>query len=108
MKSVRFNGDLGYVVTFEQKDPLYTIDLSDPTEPTIVSAIEEPGYSTYLHVWNEEGNQLIGFGFSADEQGFVTGLKISAYDTALTEPLASYQLNDQDSLGILQLFRSSV
>lgn len=100
VKSVRFNGDLGYVVTFEQTDPLYTIDLSDPTHPLIVSAIEEPGYSTYLHVWNDAGNQLIGFGFSADEQGLITGLKISAYDTALVEPLATYQLNAQDSLGI--------
>lgn len=100
VKTVRFNGDLGYVVTFEQKDPLYTIDLSDPTDPTILSAIEEPGYSTYLHVWNDEGDQLIGFGFSADEQGFVTGLKISAYDTALTEPLATYQLNGEDPFGV--------
>jgi len=99
VKSVRFDGDTGYVVTFEQKDPLYTIDLSDPTDPQIISAIEEPGYSTYLHVWDDD-NHLIGFGFSADDNGFITGLKVSAYDTTQTEPLESYQLNAQDSEGV--------
>ncbi|MDI6453008.1 beta-propeller domain-containing protein [Peloplasma aerotolerans] len=99
VKSVRFNEDLAYVVTFEQTDPLYTIDLSNPENPVILSAIEEPGYSTYLHVWGQN-DRLIGFGFSADETGRVTGLKISAYDTALTEPLDTYQLNDQDDDGI--------
>lgn len=99
VKSVRFNEDLAYVVTFEQTDPLYTIDLSNPKNPVILSAIEEPGYSTYLHVWGQN-DRLIGFGFSADETGRVTGLKISAYDTALTEPLDTYQLNDQDDDGI--------
>ncbi|MDR4968415.1 MAG: beta-propeller domain-containing protein, partial [Acholeplasmataceae bacterium] len=53
----------------------------------------------YLHVWGQN-DRLIGFGFSADETGRVTGLKISAYDTALTEPLDTYQLNDQDDDGI--------
>lgn len=99
VKSVRFDGDTGYVVTFEQKDPLYTIDLSDPTDPQIISAIEEPGYSTYLHVWDDD-NHLIGFGFSADDNGFITGLKVSAYDTTQTEPLESYQLNAQDTEGV--------
>jgi inhibitor of cysteine peptidase len=99
VKSVRFNEDLAYVVTFEQTDPLYTIDLSNPKNPVILSAIEEPGYSTYIHVWGQN-DRLIGFGFSADETGRVTGLKISAYDTALTEPLDTYQLNDQDDDGI--------
>lgn len=99
VKSVRFNGDSGYVVTFEQTDPLYTIDLSDPSNPVIVSAIEEPGFSTYLHVW-DDNNHVIGFGFSADDNGFVTGLKISAYDTTLTLPLEDYQLNHQDGDGI--------
>ncbi|MCR3906376.1 MAG: beta-propeller domain-containing protein [Tenericutes bacterium] len=99
VKSVRFNEDLAYVVTFEQTDPLYTIDLSNPSNPVILSAIEEPGYSTYLHVWGQN-DRLIGFGFSADDSGRVTGLKISAYDTALTEPLDTYQLNDQDEAGV--------
>ncbi len=103
VKSVRFVGNTGYVVTFEQTDPLYRIDLTDPTAPVIVSAIEEPGYSTYMHVWDEEAGYVVGFGFSADTNGRVNGLKISAYDTSdplITEPLESYQLNDQDEEGI--------
>ena len=97
VKSVRFNEDQAYVVTFEQMDPLYTIDLSDPANPEITSAIEEPGYSTYLHVWDDD-NHLIGFGFSADSSGRVTGLKISAYDADST--LDEYQLNNQDEAEI--------
>ncbi|PKK96421.1 MAG: hypothetical protein CVV58_06445 [Tenericutes bacterium HGW-Tenericutes-3] len=99
VKSVRFNEEEAYVVTFEQTDPLYTIDLSDPSQPEIISAIEEPGYSTYLHVWDDE-NHLIGFGFSADSNGRVTGLKISAYDSTQILPLDDYQLNSQDENGI--------
>ncbi|HOI84734.1 MAG TPA: beta-propeller domain-containing protein [Acholeplasmataceae bacterium] len=99
VKSVRFNGEQAFVVTFEQTDPLYTIDLSNPTDPKIISAIEEPGYSTYLHVWNDEGTQLIGFGFTADSNGRVTGLKISAYDNRQTEPLETYQLNATNEEG---------
>jgi len=103
VKSVRFVGNTGYVVTFEQTDPLYRIDLSDPSAPIIVSAIEEPGYSTYMHVWDEEQGYIVGFGFSADTNGRVNGLKISAYDTSdplITEPLESYQLNAQDEENI--------
>lgn len=98
VKSVRFNEDLVYVVTFFQTDPLYTIDLSDPANPVILSYIEEPGFSTYLHVWGQD-DRLIGFGFTADAQGRVTGLKISAYDTAETVPIDTYYLSEQGEGG---------
>jgi uncharacterized secreted protein with C-terminal beta-propeller domain len=90
VKSVRFNQEIAQVVTFEQMDPLYTIDLSDPENPMILeNPIEEQGYSAYLHVWGQD-DYLVGFGFDANASGFVTNLKLSAYDTALTEPLDSY------------------
>mgnify|MGYP000070736102 CR=1 FL=1 len=90
VKSVRFNQDLAQVVTFEQTDPLYTIDLSDPENPEIMeNPIKEEGYSTYMHVWNED-YYLIGFGFDATADGRITGLKLSAYDTRLEEPLETY------------------
>ncbi len=79
VKSVRFSGDRGFVVTFVQTDPLYTIDLSDPTNPEIISIEKEPGFSTYLHVWNDEKTQLIGFGFDTDTNGWVNGLRLSAF-----------------------------
>ncbi len=96
VKAVRFNGATGHVVTFEQTDPLYTIDLSDPKTPVITGAIEEPGYSTYLHVWNDEGTQLIGIGYDADLTGRVTGIKISAYSSEEEDPLVSYILKNEE------------
>lgn len=85
--SARFEGDEAYVVTFRNTDPLYTIDLSDPTKPVITNEIEEPGYSTYLHKWGE--NQLIGLGYDQN-----WGIKISAYNTEdSTEPLETYYFN---------------
>ncbi|MFA7422981.1 MAG: beta-propeller domain-containing protein, partial [Acholeplasmataceae bacterium] len=90
VKSVRFNKDYVQVVTFEQTDPLYTIDLSDPLNPFIKeNPIKEDGYSTYMHVWNED-YYLIGFGFDATPEGQVTGMKLSAYDTRLDKALDTY------------------
>lgn len=96
VKSVRFNGEIAQIVTYETHDPLYTIDLSNPNQPVIESSpIIENGYSTYLHVWDQD-NHLVGFGFDADDQGFVTSLKLSAYDTNLTEPLSSFIFDESD------------
>ena len=53
--AVRFMGDRGYVVTFRQIDPLYTLDLSDPTAPKVVGELKIPGYSAYLHPVGETG-----------------------------------------------------
>ncbi len=47
--SARFVGELGYVVTFRQVDPLYVIDLSDPTRPRMVGELKIPGFSSYIH-----------------------------------------------------------
>ncbi len=47
--AARFMGDRGYVVTFRQVDPLYTLDMSDPTNPKVIGEWHGPGYSTYLH-----------------------------------------------------------
>lgn len=78
--SVRFNGETGYFVTFRQTDPLFTVDLSDPKQPKILSELKIPGFSEYLHPFGED--HLFGFGKSATEQGSVTGLKISMFDVS--------------------------
>ncbi len=57
---VRFIGERGYVVTFRQTDPLYTLDLSDPTAPKVAGQLKIPGYSAYLHPVGE--NLLLGVG----------------------------------------------
>jgi uncharacterized secreted protein with C-terminal beta-propeller domain len=58
--AVRFMGDRGYVVTFRQIDPLYTLDLTDPTAPKVVGELKIPGYSAYLHPVGD--GRLLGVG----------------------------------------------
>lgn len=58
--SVRFMGDRGYMVTFRTMDPLFAIDLKDPENPRVLGALKIPGYSDYLHPYDE--NHIIGFG----------------------------------------------
>ncbi len=82
IQSVRFNKDIATIVTFLQTDPLYTIDLSDPTKPKIVGELEVPGFSTYQHPWTD--TLIIGVGFEANNDGIVTGLKLSLYDISDT------------------------
>lgn len=62
--SVRFMGKRGYMVTFRHIDPLFVIDLSDPTDPTILGKLKIPGYSDYLHPYDE--THLIGIGKEVD------------------------------------------
>ncbi len=78
--SARFIGDEAYLVTFLQKDPLFVIDLSDPTKPSLLGELEIPGFSRYLHPL--DANHLIGFGRSADENGFQQDLQISLFDVS--------------------------
>jgi uncharacterized secreted protein with C-terminal beta-propeller domain len=83
--AVRFVGPVGFVVTFRQTDPLYTLDLSNPARPTVVGELKIPGYSAYLHP--VEGGRLIGVGQDATDQGRVTGTQISLFDVGnLADP----------------------
>ena len=78
--SARFDGDIAYFCTFRQVDPLFAVDLSDPTNPTVLSALKIPGFSEYLHSWGE--GRLFGFGRDADEETGRTGnLKLVMFDT---------------------------
>jgi uncharacterized secreted protein with C-terminal beta-propeller domain len=78
IKSVRFMGDKGYVVTFKQTDPLYTIDMSDPKAPKKMGELKVNGYSAYLHPVGED--KLLGIGRDADSKGGVHGVKIELFD----------------------------
>jgi uncharacterized secreted protein with C-terminal beta-propeller domain len=91
--SVRFVGPTGYVVTFRQTDPLYTLDLRDPTNPKVVGELKITGYSAYLHPAGE--GRLIGIGQEASTQGRVLGTQVSLFDVrdpANPERLTRYQL----------------
>ena len=77
--SARLLGDMGYFVTYEQTDPLFSVDLSDPKNPKIIGKLKIPGFSEYLHFYGE--NQLLGIGMDVDEDGFTTnGVKLSMFD----------------------------
>jgi hypothetical protein len=77
--SARFVGDRAYLVTFEQVDPLFVIDLSTPTAPRITGELKVPGFSRFLQPL-EEGF-LLGIGRDADpETGRTRGLKVSLFD----------------------------
>jgi hypothetical protein len=78
--SVRFIDDVGYVVTFRQTDPLYTIDLSDPTNPEVVGELKILGYSAYLHPIGD--GLLLGVGQDATEEGQTLGTQISLFDVS--------------------------
>jgi len=78
--SARFVGDRAYIVTFENMDPLWTIDLSDPAEPRIMGELEVPGVSTYIHPLSDDTILTIGLG-PADEE---TGLGLDWSHTRLS------------------------
>jgi len=90
--SVRFMGDRGYIVTFKTVDPLFVIDLKDPTKPEILGALKIPGYSDYLHPYDE--NHIIGFGKDTIETssgGFYMGMKLALFDVSdVSNPIQKF------------------
>jgi uncharacterized secreted protein with C-terminal beta-propeller domain len=92
--AVRFVGETGYVVTFRQTDPLYTVDLSDPTRPRVVGELKIPGFSTYLHPVGKD--QLIGVGESGDRPGLQVSL-FDVADPARPARIAQYQVTGGSS-----------
>jgi len=88
IQSVRFYQKQAYIVTFENTDPLYVIDLKDNLNPSIIGELEIPGYSAYLHPISD--NLLLGIGQNVNpntdstETGngspIVEGAKVSLFD----------------------------
>jgi hypothetical protein len=78
--AVRFVGDTGYVVTFKQVDPLYTLDLSSPARPRVLGELSIPGYSAYLHPIGAD--LLLGVGQDVDANGRPQGTQLSLFDVS--------------------------
>ncbi|MEK6816359.1 MAG: beta-propeller domain-containing protein, partial [Nanoarchaeota archaeon] len=76
--STRFIGDRLYMVTFRQVDPFFVIDLSNPADIKELGKLKIPGFSRYLHTYDD--NTIIGIGRDATEEGRTKGLKISLFD----------------------------
>jgi hypothetical protein len=88
LRSVRFDGDRGYLVTFKKTDPLFVLDLADPSHPKLEGELKIPGFSTYMHPM--DATHLLAVGFDADDQGsfaFFNGIQLQIFDvTALDAP----------------------
>lgn len=102
--SVRFMGKRGYMVTFKHVDPLFVIDLSDAENPRVLGKLKIPGYSDYLHPYDE--THLIGIGKEVDEsidadkvhtEGAVyytaiQGVKLAIFDVSdVSNPIEMYK-----------------
>ena len=76
--AVRYMGDTAAVVTFRQVDPLYLLDLSDPSAPTVQGELKINGYSAYLHPLSD--GLLLGVGQDATDEGRTLGTQVSLFD----------------------------
>ena len=94
--AARFLGDRAYLVTFQQIDPLFVIDLSNPTSPSILGALNLTGFSDYLYPL--DANHLLGIGkdttnATGGEFSWQDGLKIALFDVAnVTHPVEMSKL----------------
>ena len=85
--STRFMGDRAYMVTFRTVDPFFVIDIRDPKSPKVLGKLKIPGYSNYLHPYDE--NNIMGFGKDTTEvkgpygtQAYYEGMKIAMFDVS--------------------------
>jgi len=81
IRAVRFDDDRGYVVTFKKTDPLFVLDLFEPSKPRVLGELKIPGFSTYIHRIDPE--HLLSIGFDADDHGsfaFFDGVILQLFD----------------------------
>ena len=100
--STRFMGDRAYMVTFKNVDPLFVLDLKNPTKPAVLGALKIPGYSDYLHPYDD--NHIIGFGKDTVEiaqkdytgrvvgtQSYYLGMKMALFDVSdVSRPIEKF------------------
>ena len=100
--SARFVGDRAYLVTFKKVDPFFVLDLSNPSHPEVLGALKIPGYSDYLHPYDE--NHIIGVGKNTVEAdpaegdfAWYQGIKIALFDvTNVSDPKEMYKIEIGD------------
>lgn len=78
--SVRFAGDTAYLVTFLRTDPLFVVDLSDPTAPAVEGELVIPGFSNYLQSAGD--GLLLGIGQEREPGTWNTRLHVSLFDVS--------------------------
>jgi uncharacterized secreted protein with C-terminal beta-propeller domain len=100
--SARFVGDRAYLVTFKKVDPFFVLDLSNPSHPEVLGALKIPGYSDYLHPYDE--NHVIGVGKNTVEAdpaegdfAWYQGIKIALFDVSnVADPKEMYKIEIGD------------
>lgn len=95
IQSARFLGDRGYLVTFEQIDPLFTLDLADPTSPKAVGELKVPGFSTFIVPMDQDNILTIGqYIPEGDEQFFRPwGVQLSIFNVSdFANPVLAHQV----------------
>ena len=83
--AARFMGDRGYLVTFKNTDPFFTLDLSNPKNPTLLGELKLPGYSDYLHPY--DAHHIIGIGkdtIASNDPNFAwyQGVKLALFNVS--------------------------
>ncbi|MBI5478973.1 MAG: beta-propeller domain-containing protein [Deltaproteobacteria bacterium] len=81
IRSVRFDGNLAFVVTFKKTDPLFVIDVSNPEAPVLKGELQIPGFSTYMHLMDD--GHVLSIGYDADDQGsfaWFKGIQLQVFD----------------------------
>jgi uncharacterized secreted protein with C-terminal beta-propeller domain/putative cell wall-binding protein len=106
--AVRFMGQRGYMVTYQTTDPLFVLDLQDPAAPKVLGELKIPGYSNYLHPYDE--NHLLGIGKDSvetkvyndytgetDTMAYYLGMKLSLFDVSdINNPVELFKQNIGD------------
>jgi inhibitor of cysteine peptidase len=100
--SARFVGDRAYLVTFKKVDPFFVLDLSNPSHPEVLGALKIPGYSDYLHPYDE--NHIIGVGKNTVEAdpaegdfAWYQGIKVALFDVSnVSDPKEMYKIEIGD------------
>jgi hypothetical protein len=83
VRSVRFEQERGYVVTFKKTDPLFVLDLAEARAPRVLGELKIPGFSTYMH--RIDATHLLSIGFDADDQGgfaYFNGVILQLFDVS--------------------------
>jgi uncharacterized secreted protein with C-terminal beta-propeller domain len=101
--STRFIGDKAFMVTFKNTDPLFVLDLKNPENPKVLGELKIPGFSTYLHPYDE--NHIIGFGKDTEirnngngEVAYQKGMKLALFDVSdLSNPKQEFMTTIGDS-----------
>lgn len=96
--SSRFDGDRAWMVTFREVDPVFSLDLSDPTNPVVTGELKIPGFSQYLQLIDE--NHLLAIGRGATVDGVAQEVEVSLFDISeMTSPelLHRRSLTDDDN-----------